>query len=75
MEGEATVERLEAKKREALVWAIDNILPEFANADKVTSRASARVFAAATLDDIRQGNNPDLEPSLRRKVEELGIEL
>lgn len=71
MEGDATVERLEAKKRAVLGWAIDDILPTLAaaNSDVATS------FAAATLDDIKQGNNPDLEPSLRRVVEELGISL
>lgn len=71
MEGEATTEGLEAKKREILVWAIDDILPTLAAA----STDKGRTFAVATLDDIKQGHNPDLEPSLMRKVEELGISL
>lgn len=71
MEGGATAERLEALKRNILIEAIEDVLPALASADIATATS----FAVATLDDIRQGHNPDLEPSLRRAVEELGISL
>jgi hypothetical protein len=71
MEGGATKERLEANKRAVLINAIEDILPELVAA----SSNIGRRFAASTLEEIQQGNNPDLEPSLRRAVEELGINL
>ncbi len=34
----------------------------------------AREFAIKTLDDIKQGSNPDLEEELRKKAKELNID-
>lgn len=68
---EPSVKRLEAKKREVLIDAIDRVLPTIARANK----DSAHEFAKKTLEDIQQGNNPDLEPQFRQKIQELGIEI
>lgn len=68
---EPSVERLEAKKREVLIDAINRVLPMLAQANK----DSAREFAKKTLEDIQQGNNPDLEPQFRQKIQEIEIEI
>lgn len=60
---------LERKKREVLEMAIDQQLPMFARIDP----AIARNFAVQLLEDIRFGNNPDLEDRFRSKLQELGI--
>jgi hypothetical protein len=62
---------LENRKRAALQEAIQETLPDLAKADKEV----ARQFAIKTLEDIRQGNNPDLEPEFRKEIQELGISL
>lgn len=64
-------QELECHKREILKTAINVTLPKFAEQDKDL----AIKFANQTLEDIQQGNNPDLEPALRKKAAELGIEL
>ena len=63
--------RLESRKRIALQEAIQKTLPDLAKVDKEV----ARQFATQTLEDIRQGNNPDLESEFRKKIQELGINL
>lgn len=65
------VQKVEAQKQTILDVAINDYLPELAVAD---TRIAVR-FALATLDDIRQGNNPQYEPLLLAKAQELGIDL
>jgi len=64
-------QRLERHKREALIEAIDVTLSGLAR----QAKDLATDFANKTLEEIQQGNNPDLEPALRQKAAELGIEL
>lgn len=75
MEGDldpiAKLERLEATKRLIIKEAIDDTLPSLAVGDI----REATMFALSTLDDIRQGHNPQYEPLLRAKAQELGIDL
>ncbi|MBU0577777.1 MAG: hypothetical protein KJ597_05900 [Nanoarchaeota archaeon] len=63
--------RLESGKRRALEMAMDVTIPLAVKRDIV----GATRLAIQTLEDIREGNNPDLEPAFREKMEELGIEL
>lgn len=65
------VQKVEARKQDILDIAINDHLPHFAAAD---TRTAVR-FALATLDDIRQGHNPQYEPLLISKAKELGIDL
>ena len=64
-------ENLERKKREGLEMAIDEGLPRLAKADM----DKGTEFARQVLEDIQEGNNPDLEERFRAKIEELGIQL
>ena len=66
-----SIESLEAKKREAVIREIDEALPTLASQDLELTKISAQ----KTLEDIRQGNNPDIEEKLRNKAQELGIDL
>jgi hypothetical protein len=63
------LKRLENRKRAVLLEAIQETLPDLAKSDKEV----ARQFAMQTLEEIQEGNNPDLEPNFRKKIQELGI--
>jgi|GEM_PF-1746212 len=63
-------EGLEQNKRLALLNGMQ-ALSSFA---KVNINVATN-FALDLLQDIREGNNPDLEPALRDKAEELDIDL
>jgi len=64
---------IEGQKRQISDTAINDILPKLkeGGADK----AEIIRFCRILLEDIQQGNNPDLEGVFRSKIEELGIQL
>ena len=67
------IERLETGKRTVLLEAINELLPGLAQSED--GKDLAEQFARQTLEDIQEGNNPDLEPQLRERIQELGIRL
>ena len=67
------IERLETGKRTVLLEAINEFLPGLAQSED--GKDLAEQFARQTLEDIQEGNNPDLEPQLRERIQELGIRL
>jgi len=66
-----TIEDLERRKREILEEVITKTIPELTSKDKELGRKLAK----DTLEDIRFGNNPDLEGKFWEIIKQCGIDL